>query len=263
MVPSEKPIEMNELPEIRAEKKPSSDTSSSQSPEKTMAKKSHSGFQTAVWPAIAVLILFLVGMSIWNNVLTNQLQEQKKQTQMALERLSDLESRLASTDENMSQSSVSMQVRLNELKQKTDDLWSQMDKLWASAWRRNQKELADQSKALAEVKAADKAQGKKFTNLQTDLAALQIRLEEMDALSQQLNQQAKNASQTRDSLIKTQQSFQKMDALVNKMQQRITENEEWVDSNVAFRKQVNQKLSTLDKRLRELNQPVAKTNNKY
>jgi chromosome segregation ATPase len=257
MVPSEKPIEMNDLPEMRADKKPDVSASKPQKSEKSTSEKNKTPVvQTAVWPAIAVLILFLVGVSIWNNVLTNQLQEQKKQTQMALERLGDLESRLASTDENMSQSSVSMQVRLNELKQRTDDLWSQMDKLWASAWRRNQKELSDQSKALAEVKASDKAQGKKFSNLQTDLAALQIRLEEIDALSQQLTDQSQRLSQNKQSIVQTQQTTQKVEATMKKLQQRIKENEEWVGSNVAFRKQVNKKLSSLEKKLRELNQPI-------
>jgi chromosome segregation ATPase len=42
----------------------------------------------------------------------------------------------------MGESTGAMKVRLEKLTKRSEELWGQMDKLWASAWRRNQADIA-------------------------------------------------------------------------------------------------------------------------
>lgn len=64
------------------------------------------------------------------------------QLQAADSRIRELERLLSATGEEMGESAGAMKARLEALTVKTEDLWKQMDKLWASAWRRNQADIA-------------------------------------------------------------------------------------------------------------------------
>ena len=247
MVDRDPPLEMNSLPSMKAEAKKQI---KSAPPKHSPAPPAHKSSQSALWAAVAVLILLLVGLSYWNNLLQGQLREQSKTMQAAVSRITELEQRLSSTDETMSQSSISLQVHLKELKQRTDELWAQMDKLWASAWRRNQKDLADQSKALAKIQKEDSKQLGQINNLKTDLTALQARLEEIDLLGQQLGQQ-------KSALVSTNKSIDKQKKALDQLKKQVEDNAGWVESNLGFRKQVNQKFDKLEKRVLQL-QPAAR-----
>ncbi len=245
MIDRQPPLEIKDLPDMKAEKSDSPNKKDTSSKSK---KARQSSMHSAVWPAISILILFIVGMSYWNNMLSDQLHAQKQTTQTALERISMLEQRLSSTDETMSQSSVSVQVRIKEIKQRTDDLWTQMDKLWASAWRRNQKDLADQSKALAKIQKADTAQATEFNHVKSDLTALQARLEDLDQLSNGVGRNAKQITSANKTL-------GQIDLALTKLKKKVSDNTGWVESNLSFRKQVNLKLDRLEQRVEQL-EPV-------
>lgn len=116
----------------------------------------------------------------------------------AEQRIQQLENKLSATGEEIGESTVALQVKVTELSNKSSELWEQMDKLWASAWRRNQKEIADLSdKTNADKKQLQESIGQVSRNLdsqKTQLATLSTSLEgvtdEMLAINVQMEQVA-------------------------------------------------------------------------
>lgn len=96
---------------------------------------------STLWVVLALLVA-LAGVGGCYYLYT-LLQQQQSVAAQAEARISELENKLSATDEEMGQSTVALQVKVNELGQKSKELWEQMDKLWASAWRRNQKDITD------------------------------------------------------------------------------------------------------------------------
>ena len=84
------------------------------------------------WPPVVVAI-----------TCTPCLSNRKRLPEQAEQRILQLENKLSATGEEIGESTVALQVKVTELTNKTNELWEQMDKLWASAWRRNQQEIAD------------------------------------------------------------------------------------------------------------------------
>lgn len=245
------PIELDDLPTMKAQKEGVLDaTSDSADFEEKVKSKS------AIWPAITVLIITIVCLALWNHHLQDKLEIQQQQSQLAFDRISELEKRLSTTGESMNQSSVSLQVKLKELANRTDDLWAQMDKLWASAWRRNQKEIADHTKSLGQLKLSltkvNKVQSssvKQVKALQTDLTALNIKLEELSALDYEIAQNT--------SVIKTiKSSMPTLKKEVAQLKKQVADNKGWVESNMSFRKQTNQKLDRLEQQVHQI-KPVS------
>jgi len=122
--------------------------------------------------------------------------KQAATNQAAEARIADLERRLSATGEEMGESTVALQVKVNELSEKTTELWDQMDKLWASAWRRNQKEIADLSARVGNVQnnlqESINQVSRNTTTHQTKLAAIESQMsglaDEMLALNVQIEQ---------------------------------------------------------------------------
>lgn len=120
--------------------KPEGKSSTSSAPESGPAKTKRSG--ASILLVIIALLLALGSMGGCYYLYTLHQQQQV----VALEtesRIAELERKLSATDEEMGESTVALQVKVNELAEKSKELWEQMDKLWASAWRRNQKEITD------------------------------------------------------------------------------------------------------------------------
>lgn len=90
------------------------------------------------------------GYLFWQNTTQTAMLKQ------AEVRIADLEDRLSATGEEMGNSTVALQVKVNELANRAEELWDQMDKLWASAWRRNQKDIKELNQKLLTGQANDK-----------------------------------------------------------------------------------------------------------
>jgi len=172
-------------------------------------------------------------------------------------RIAALELRLSNTDESMSQSSVAMQVKFNELKEKTDELWGQMDKLWASAWRRNQTEIADhgqqletQEKSLASVQTLIQDIEKVNTQLKKEMIDLQKRAKQLDSQNSSTAKSLAAHKETVQDINSTLASLKKGLAATDA---RSIDNSQWIESINAFRKQTNKTLSQLERDLKSLN----------
>lgn len=178
------------------------------------------------------------------------LYQEGQKLQRALEqsnmRIADLEGRLSSTDDSMSQSTEAMAVKIKEL-------YSEVDKLWASAWRKNKgrlddldaaakksdESLAGLNKKLTAVGGDVSTMKKQADALKQQIAAAQELSITLATLKEQLNSQGNTIGKV-NSMVTTMTSDQKaLDA-------RVRQTEDWVQSNIEFRKQVNSRLTALE-----------------
>lgn len=134
---------------------------------------------------VLVLLLALAGLGGCYYLYT-LLQQQQAVALQAEDRIAELERKLSATDEEMGESTVALQVKVNELAEKSKELWEQMDKLWASAWRRNQKEITDLG---AKVNTMQKDLNGSISSVADDVKTHQSRLTSMK------NQQASLADE--------------------------------------------------------------------
>ncbi|MFC3093489.1 hypothetical protein DRW07_04625 [Alteromonas sediminis] len=156
------------------------------------ASQSKGGF-----PVVATFsLLIALGASGAAYYLYDLSLKQAATNQAAEARIADLERRLSATGEEMGESTVALQVKVTELSEKTTELWDQMDKLWASAWRRNQKEIADLTARVGNVQnnlqESINQVSRNTNSQQTKLGAIETQLsgiaDEMLALNVQIEQ---------------------------------------------------------------------------
>ncbi len=166
--------------------KPSADGQDDTADENKSASRSPS------WLAfIFILLVVAGGAGYWGFM-------QYKVLLQAQNRITDLEQRLSATGEDMGQSAAALQVKVSELSNKTAELWEQMDKLWASAWRRNQAEIADLNKALtalqANVQQTKQSLTSELSQTSTSIALVNEQLENQQQNLQQVSGQVKQLS---------------------------------------------------------------------
>ncbi|MBO1255583.1 hypothetical protein J3L16_07795 [Alteromonas sp. 5E99-2] len=200
---------------------------SPQSAQSNSVVNSTSSPQKSGFPVLATFS-FIVALSASGAAyyLYEQSLAQSEVIKSAENRILSLERKLSATGEEIGESTVALQVKVNDLSEKTGELWEQMDKLWASAWRRNQKEIADNNAKITRVQSqlsesidnlttTSSTQQGKVNSIESQTTAL---ADEVLALNVQLEQLV--ASQEADD-VKEQLSIfeQRNDAL----SQRITQ----------------------------------------
>lgn len=251
------PIDFDDLPSIQTEKRVD------ESPAAEVLNVSKSRPEPArsagsVLPLILVVILFGLVLAL------GYMLYQQRQFSMAAEtRIAALEGRLSTTDESLSQSSVAMQVRLVELKERTDELWTQMDKLWASAWRRNQSDLADLAKKtedagkkLQALSSSVNQQEKLAATLKTDSEQYKTGIQQLKTDVKNIAAAQKNTDQQQKTIDDLRKQLDSLKGQQQKLQKQIEENAGWIESNNAFRQQTNQTLNRLDQQIKALQKPA-------
>lgn len=120
-------------------------------------------------------------------------------------RIMELEKKLSATGEEMGESTIALQTKVKQLIEKTEELWGQMDKLWASAWRRNQADIADLSKEIKQVSQPISELKKRADGLESDLglnntsiAALQEQLTNLKTAQDIVKRELEQALQSQD-----------------------------------------------------------------
>ncbi|GGW89378.1 hypothetical protein [Alteromonas halophila] len=159
------------------------------------------------------------------------LQQQQASAQQAEKRIAQLERRLSATGEEIGESTVALQVKVNDLGAKTEELWEQMDKLWASAWRRNQKEIADL--------------GDRVTSVQNSLKG------NISEVSQDVSAQAKQLSSVKNQLATTADDLLGLNVQLEQAQAD-------KQSNARTVKNLNDKISVLEQRNNALSGRISK-----
>ena len=163
-------------------------------------------------PSWFMFILFLAlmagGAVYWS-------MQQHKMLVASEQRISDLEQRLSSTGEAMDQSTVALGVKVSELSKRSEELWEQMDKLWASAWRRNQSDIADLTKAVNTLKSSS----------ESGVKSLNGKLGEQDTalslITSQLSDYAGNLKQQQDALGQIKQSSQNTEQQIASLREKL------------------------------------------
>lgn len=183
---------LDDMPKIRLEKDDveSFHRTRAQSTKKGSKKgglpdESTSASNSPSWFAILFILVVIIGaVGFWSF-------EQYKVLQQSQIRITDLESRLSATGEDMDQSAAALQIKVSELSAKTENLWGQMDKLWASAWRRNQSEIGALNKTVMSLKAISEKSTKNLNretaNNNTSIGLAKEQLESQANLLKQLN----------------------------------------------------------------------------
>lgn len=180
-------------------------------PAENNAPESHPAPVKKSFPFTALLSLLIASAACGGCYYLYDLNQKQSQAFMAAEaRIVELESKLSATDEEMGESTVALQVKVNELTEKTTELWEQMDKLWASAWRRNQKEITDLAarvsniqnnlqESINQVSRNTSSQQTKIVAVENQLSiladeilAVNVQLEQSSAAQQSAIQQSKN-----------------------------------------------------------------------
>jgi DNA repair exonuclease SbcCD ATPase subunit len=183
---------LDDMPKIRLEKddlesfhRTRAQATNKSSKKANLPDESPSESNSPSWFAFLFLLIIIVGAAgYWSF-------EQFKVLQQAQSRITELESRLSATGEDMDQSAAALQIKVSELSAKTEDLWGQMDKLWASAWRRNQSEIGALNKTIMSLKAASEQSTKTLSsetaNNNTSIGLVKEQLESQANLLKQLN----------------------------------------------------------------------------
>ena len=177
-----------------------------------------------------------------------QLQEQLKQSEHLMvrteKRISDLEDRLADTDEGLSQNTASMAVKIKDSELEIRKLWDdrkkmnpKIDKLAVTA-SANTKKVASVQKSLSTAQGQLKAASSDLTKLKSvagDLSRLMT--------SAKANQS--EVERVADDLNRINLEFAKIG-------KQVRDNEEWLASINAFRSQTNSALTRMQADIRTL-----------
>lgn len=198
---------------------------------------------------LTALVLLLSGVSYY---LYDQLTAAQTQLLAGQDRLDALEMRLSSADESISESTVTTSVKLKEL-----DL--EVRKLWDNVWKKQQDELAKHEATLGKQQSAMDAAVKRVVALEAKLKTSDELLskisksynsdrESITSMSGKLDRVIAQSEVNRKELLnmgKQVASGGGLDARVKDVERRIAQNEEWLDSVNAFRKQVNRDIESM------------------
>ncbi len=205
-----------------------------------------SGFVTFM---LAVLILALAGASYY---LYEQLSSAQKQLQSGQGRIDLLEQRLSVADESISETSASTQVSLQEMD-------SEVRKLWDNVWKKQKEELAQHDASLTTQKANLEKAEKRIAALEAKLRTSDEQVakivksynaerESLTSMASKLDRVIAQAEVNRKQLLdmgKQVASGGALDARVKDLERRVSQNDDWLDSINAFRKQVNRDIESM------------------
>ena len=262
------PLDIDEMPAMQADKREESDSGGAKLKSKSRDNSSSGADSkiktikaprslSAIWPAIAILILCIVGLSVWNNALVEKSRQQQDDLLDAIQRISSLENSLSSTDDSMTQSSVVMQIRLKAIEKNTQELTTQMDKLWASAWRRNQTEIAAHGKQISALEKSRKEQQEKLADIDSQFTAEQKVLRKVKAENASLAKNIKVITAKEKELAALKNKVLAQMEASKKLSVQVQENTQWQKSNNAFRQQTNKNFARLEQEIAQKHKPAA------
>ncbi|MFT3929795.1 MAG: hypothetical protein QM709_05770 [Spongiibacteraceae bacterium] len=161
------------------------------------------------------------------------------QLQNAQERVAALEQRLSSTDESVSQSSGALQVKINEL---SDALTQVRDETL-------KKYKAQIDQQASQIAALDKSGKNAQTAIANNDKAIAEQVKSIDALRGDINKLPTLVEPVKQKVDQHQASLDALSSKVKsvadaqtKLDARLSNNEEWVDSINTFRKQMNREI---------------------
>jgi chromosome segregation ATPase len=192
------------------------------------------------WKLLAVAGLVLaIAAATAAAVLFQQTQELRGVLAQSNLRIADLEGRLSSTDDSVNQSSAAMQVKLK-------DLAGEVDKLWASAWRKNGARIDGLEATLKKTGGGLDADRKRLGELAAAQTKLQQRIASAEEGAGQLQTLKEQQAGMQSSIGRLNSTMNTLASTQKAQEARLKDSEQWQQSNIEFRRQVNQRLTRLE-----------------
>ena len=179
-------------------------------------------------------------------------------------RVADLEALLSDTDESVEKSAAALGAQLNVVDKETRRL-EQRRREMDNKVAKLEKASAVIQTDVGKLQTLVSGQGKSVAAMNTDLTSLSTDLTSLSADMTALKRVAGDLERLSKTAMDAQANLERLADNVNKanldraaMKQRVTSNEEWIESINAFRRQVNASISRLEDQLRN-SQPAIST----
>lgn len=193
-----------------------------------------------LWRIVAALgVLLALGAGAAAAYLYQQTQQLEAVLAQSNQRIADLEGRLSSTDDSVNQSSAAMQVKIKEL-------GSEVDKLWASAWRKNSARLDELDGALKKATAGADATRKDLAAVKTAQSRIEKQQDVNKGLAISVEALKERQNSHESAIGRLNGSVNTLTNAQRAQEARLKETEQWVKSNIEFRKQVTKRLTRLE-----------------
>lgn len=190
-----------------------------------------------VWKMLVIILLLAVAALSWT------IYQQQRQQALLREQFDDLQYRISSTDESLSQSGAALSMKLKEHEKELKEHFSEIDKLWA-ARNVNKKAIADAENNISALKkqitsAATQAKKAEQSAASASQAALAVRAE--------LEEAANLSDSTLARLEDMERAIKQWQVEMNK---RVAGNEEAIRAIDSFRRRTNTEIQQLRQHLR-------------
>ena len=206
----------------------------------------------AMKTVLTLVVLVLLVTAALSGFLYQKLQLADKSLQIYETRISDLERRLMVTDESMSESGVAMKVKIREMD-------SEIRKLWDNVWKKQKQRLAEHDALLAKygkrINSSDAFMAnakQQMSKSESVVAGLSGELKKTRQLHSQVAENQLMLGQLEKTMEFTADKSNRVSSDIVKLDRRIKETEEWVESINGFRRQVNRDLGTLKQNMGQL-----------
>jgi chromosome segregation ATPase len=163
--------------------------------------------------------------------------------------VADLEALLSDTDESVEKSAAALGAQLNVVDKETRRLEQrrrEMDNKIAKLEKASGVIQTD----VGKLQTLIAGQGKSVAAINTDLKSLSADMTALKRVAGDLERLSKTAMDAQSNLERLADNVNKANLDRAAMKQRVTSNEEWIESINAFRRQVNASISRLEDQLR-------------
>ena len=162
------------------------------------------------------------------------------------QRFEVLDSRLNNTDESVNQSGAAMQVNIGKHSEQLKKHWSEIRKLWGVANDKNKGNIARNSKDISFLAS-------KRSELELSIKKLRAQVDKDRSAAQGVGENFFGLSADMDKLSESLDDYflavENIKASVVQQDKKIRSNNEAVKSIDAFRRQINQKILNLEKKI--------------
>ena len=166
-------------------------------------------------------------------------------------RFDELESRLMSTDESVSQSGAALQLKLSKHESDLKRHWSEIRKLWGVSNDRNKTNIASNKKDISFLANQNNQSKANLESLKTNLELTKKRVTDNKTLHGNTEKELKALDKN---IMKLSDRLNKMKILQDKHERSQVEIDEAVTAIDSFRRQTIQKLYSLEQRVKSMSE---------
>lgn len=154
------------------------------------------------------------------------------------QRISDLESRLSNTGDEIEQSSVAMQVKIKEMD-------AEIRKLWDNVWKKTKTDLASQGSRITKLEKGNASSTSRLAKLEASSKTLSAELGQSKRLATDVSQLKGQGIAMQASVDTALEKAESASASIPELNKRVADTEEWIGSMNAHRRQVIRDIDSL------------------